>query len=218
MLFILVLVPFNSAYRSTVRGAATLSAGQAGHAAPQIVEQLVKDDLSLAELSQSAEFIALRIRTIDSPAIIMQRTPSEIPFSNPAELIASPVADMIPRALWPGKPILDEGYVVGQEYFDLPPQIYTSTAVTPEGDLYRHGGWLTLLVGMFLFGCLLRVIDEIADLRRGAHGALLLVLLLPDIVQSAVDVSTLLAGIPTILLLWIGVVSFSFARKAPLTS
>ena len=64
----------------------------------------------------------------------MQRTPSEIPYTNPAQLVISPVIDLIPRLLWPGKPILTVGYQIREEYFQLPPQVYTSSSVTPEGD------------------------------------------------------------------------------------
>ena len=71
-------------------------------------------------MRQSAGYLAQRIRTIDSPAIIMQRTPAQIPYSNPAQLVISPVIDLIPRILWPGKPILTVGYQISQEYYQLP--------------------------------------------------------------------------------------------------
>ncbi len=212
VIFLLVIIPFNQAYRSTARGAVTLSTSQAVAAAPSIAVQVVKSDLSAAVFTQSARYLAERIRTIDTPAIIMQRTPAEIPYGNPAQLLISPAAGLIPRILWPGKPIFAPGYEISQEYFQLPPQIYTSSDVTPEGDLYRHGGWFPLILGMFLLGCLMRIIDDVADLRRGAHGAFLILLLLPDTVQAGSDCATLLAGIPGVVLLWFFVVRTSFAR------
>ena len=126
----------------------------------------------------------------------MQRTPSEIPYANPADLLVAPVADLIPRILWPGKPILTPGYQISQEYFHLPATVYTSSDVTPEGDLFRHGGWFPLIVGMFLLGCVIRIIDEVADLRRGVHGAFLIILLFPGYRAGRSDCATLLAGIP----------------------
>ena len=116
-------------------------------AAPAIASQVVASDLSPAVFGQSVSYLAKRIRTIDTPAIIMQRTPSEIPYASPAQLLISPVVDLIPRIVWPGKPILAPGYQISQEYYQLPPQIYTSSNVTPEGDLYRHGGWFPLIPG-----------------------------------------------------------------------
>ena len=141
----------------------------------------------------------------------MQRTPSEIPYASPAQLLIAPVVDLIPRILWPGKPILAPGYQVSQEYYQLPPQVYTSSNVTPEGGpvparrlvpadrrdvpaRLRGSGSST----------------RSADLRRGVHGAFLIILLFPDIVQAGSDCATLLAGIPGMVLLWLAVVALSF--------
>lgn len=211
--FLLAVIPFNQAYRAVARGQAMLSTQQAVAAAPAIAGQILADDLSPSALGQSAGYLAQRIRTIDSPAIIMQRTPGQIPFRNPGQLAVSPVIDLVPRILWPGKPVLDVGYQMSQEYYQLPPQAYTSSDITPEGDLYRHGGWVVLVVGMFLMGCGVRVLDEVADLGRSMHGAFLIILLFPGIVQAGDDYATLLAGIPGMVLLWCGAVALSFRRR-----
>jgi hypothetical protein len=214
LFFMLIVIPFNQAYRESARGAVTLSTSQAVAAAPAIASQVAATDVSMAVLGESASYLAERVRTIDTPAIIMQRTPGEIPYASPADLVIDPVADLIPRILWPGKPILTPGYQISQEYFLLPPTIYTSSDVTPEADLFRHGGWFPLIGGMFLLGCGIRILDELADLRRGVHGAFLIILLFPDIVQAGSDCATLLAGIPGMILLWLAVVALSFTRRA----
>ena len=214
LFFMLIVIPFNQAYRESARGAVTLSTSQAVAAAPAIARQVAATDVSMAVLGESASYLAERVRTIDTPAMIMQRTPSEIPYSSPADLLVDPVADLIPRILWPGKPVLTPGYQISQEYFLLPAQVYTSSDVTPEADLFRHGGWFPLVLGMFLLGCGIRIIDEVADLRRGVHGAFLIILLFPDIVQAGSDCATLLAGIPGMVLLWLAVVTLSFTRRA----
>jgi hypothetical protein len=213
VIFLLVVIPFNQAYRVSARGKVTLSTGQAISTAPAIAHQVVASDLSLAILGESAAYLAERVRTIDSPAIMMQRTPSQIPYANPAQLLIAPAVGLIPRILWPGKPILASGYQVSQEYYQLPPQIYTASDVTPEGDLYRHGGWVPVILGMFLLGCLIRIIDEVADVRRGVHGAFLILLLFPDAVQAGSDCASLLAGIPGMILLWLCVVRTCFVRR-----
>jgi len=214
LFFLLIVIPFNQAYRASARGAVTLSTSEAVAAAPAIASQVAATDVSTAVLGESASYLAGRIRTIDTPAIITQRTPSEIPYTSPAQLLIAPVVDLIPRIIWPGKPILTPGYQISQEYFQLPAQIYTSSNVTPEADLFRHGGWFPLIFGMFLLGCAIRIIDEVADLRRGVHGAFLIILLFPDIVQAGSDCATLLAGIPGMVLLWLAVVTLSFTRRA----
>jgi hypothetical protein len=216
--FLLIIIPFNQAYRASARGAVTLTTSEAVAVAPAIAGQVLASDFSPSVLGQSASYLAQRIRTIDSPAIIMQRTPAQIPYSDPGQLAVSPVLDLIPRALWPGKPILDVGYQMSQEYFQLPPEEYTSSNITPEGDLYRHGGWFVVLIGMFLIGCGARIIDEVADLRRSIHGTFLILLLFPALVLAGSDVATLAAGIPGMVLLWFAVVALSFTRRKVVAS
>ncbi len=213
LLFLLIIIPFNEAYRSDARGTVTLSVRQAVATAPSTLRQIVSGDRSPSVISNSVIYLAQRIREIDSPAIIMQRTPSEIPYSSPIQLAEAPVIDLTPRALWPGKPILATGYEFSQQYFGLPPDVYTSSAITPEGDLYRHGGWIPLAAGMFLFGCGLRVLDDVLDVRASPHAAFLVILLFPNLVKSEDDWITLLAGLPGLIVLWITVVMFSFARR-----
>jgi hypothetical protein len=213
LVFLLVVIPFNQAYRTTARGTVTLSTSQAVTAAPAIAAQVVESDISLAVLGESASYLSERLRTIDTPAVIMQQTPAQIPYVSADQLLIAPFADLIPRIIWPGKPILAPGYEISQEYYQLPANIYTSSNVTPEGDLYRHGGWLPLVAGMLLLGCAIRIIDEVADLRRSVHGAFLIVLLFPNIVEAGSDCASLLAGIPGMILLWLAVTSLSFTRR-----
>ena len=103
---------------------------------------------------------------------------------------------------------------MSQEYFQLPAAIFTASNITPEGDLYRHGGWFWLVIGMLIIGCGIRILDEGTDLRRSVHGAFLILLVFPTIVLAGNDVATLLAGIPGMLLLSLGVVAASFKRRS----
>ena len=83
LVFLLIVVPFNHSYRSAARGASgTLSTRQALDAAPSILRQTIGTG-NAGVLSSSATFLLSRIREIDSPAIIMQRTPGEIGFASP---------------------------------------------------------------------------------------------------------------------------------------
>jgi hypothetical protein len=214
LFFLFIIIPFNQAYRLSARGPVTLSTSQAVAGAPAIASQVAATDISPTVFGESLSFLAVRIRTIDSPAIIMQRTPGEIPYANPADLLIAPVVDLIPRIVWAGKPLQTPGYQISQEYYNLPPTVYTSSDVTPEGDLFRRGGWFPLIIGMFLIGCVIRIIDEVADLRRGVHGAFLIILLFPGVVQAGTDCASLLAGIPGQVVLWLVVVALCFTRRA----
>ena len=56
--FLLVVIPFNLAYRATARGTVTMSASQAGAAAPSIAGQMLATDASPSLLPKSASYLA----------------------------------------------------------------------------------------------------------------------------------------------------------------
>lgn len=216
LVFLLVIIPFNQAYRSAVRGGSqTLTTQEAISAAPGILRNTVLGHNALAVVPASVNYLLQRIREIDSVAIILQRTPGQIAFAPAAELVEAPIAGIVPRALWPGKPILATGYQFSQEYYGLPGTVYTSSSITPVGDLYRHGGLVPVLAGMLVLGAGVRVLDDALDVRTNPHAVVLVLLLLPDLVKSEQDWVTLLAGIPGTLLVWIFVVMVAFRKRHP---
>jgi hypothetical protein len=216
IVFLAIIIPFTSAYRSTARETAvgTLSAGQAVGAAPQILRDTLHGGNSLlTEIPGSVSYLLARGQDVDAPAIIIQRTPGQIPYSDPVQLITGPLSALIPRALWPGKPILATGYQFGQEYFEVPATVYSSTTITPIGDLYRYGGWLPVLIGMFALGCGIRLLDDVLDVRGNPQTVFLTLFLFPSLVMSEQDWITLLAAIPAFILMWWLAVALSFRRR-----
>jgi hypothetical protein len=213
IIFLVVVIPFNHGYRNIARhGSTSIPAGQAIAAAPVVLQQVIRQDGSLSMLPKSLDYLAERIREIDAPAIIMQRTPSQVRFVSPLQYAIAPIADLIPRVVWPGKPISAAGYHFSQQYYGLPTDAYTSSAITPAGDLYRHGGWIPVIAGMFLLGCVIRVLDNVLDIRASAHAALLVFLLFPDLVKAEDDWATLMIGIPVVIVTWLAVVAVTFSR------
>ena len=212
--FLVIVIPFNEAYRSAARsGFATLSVSQAISAAPGILQQTLTQQNPIKVLPNSMAFLAQRIREIDNPAIVMQRTPGQIAYSSPAQLIEAPILDMVPRAVWPGKPILATGYQFSQQYYGLPASLYTSSAITPIGDLYQHGGWIPVIAGMFLLGCGVRLLNDVLDVRSNPHAIFLVLLLLPTLVAGEEDWATFLASIPAILLVWLSATALAFQPR-----
>lgn len=213
--FLLVVVPFNQAYRDAARGpAGTLSVGQAVQQVPGILWQTVTTGDVGGVLVSSAGHMLGRVREISTPAIIMQRTPAQIGFLSPVQLVAGPVISLVPRAVWPGKPLSDSGYQLSQEYYDLPSTTYTSSSVTPLGDLYRHGGWIPVIAGMLLLGCGTRFLDDVLDVCGSPHSMLLFLLLFPSLVNQENDWVGMLSGIPGILLTWLFAICITFRRRS----
>jgi hypothetical protein len=214
LIFMAAIIPFNMAYRNAVRdGSNSLTPAQAVSAAPGIFQQAVVDQSALTVIPNSVDYLLQRIREIDSPAIILQRTPSQIGFINPVQLVEAPVAGIVPRALWPGKPIMATGYQVSQEYYELGPTVKNSSAITPVGDLYRHGGWVPVLAGMFLLGCGVRLLDDTLDVRSNPHAIFLLILLFPVLVKNEVDWVTLVSGLPSTVIIWLLGVFLTFRLR-----
>ena len=212
--FLLIVVPFNQSYRSAVRNTSgTLSVSQALGAAPSILDQTIGTGNAGEVLSSSATFLLSRISEIDSPAIIMQRTPAEIGFVSPVQLVTAPIATLLPRAVWPGKPILDSGYEFSQTYYELPATAYTSSAITPVGDLYLHGGWIPVIAGMFLLGCGVRLLDDVMDVYGSPHCVFLFLLLFPSLVKQEDDWVGTLATIPGTLLIWLFATYLTFRQR-----
>jgi hypothetical protein len=216
LVFLMIVVPFTAAYRAAARGGpATMTSGQAISAAPGIFRQTVTHHNIVTAVPGSTAYLLGRIREIDAPAIILQRTPQQIGYLSGAQLLEGPALGVIPRAIWPSKPIQATGYELNVDYYGLPSNLYTSAAITPVGDLYRHGGWVPVAVGMFLLGCGVRLFDVSFDVRENAHAVLLVPLLFPSLVLGEEDWVTLLTSIPGTLLIWMLAVRLVFRRRRP---
>lgn len=211
--FLAVIIPFNHAYRAIARtNSVTLSPTEAPSRAPAILAEVFSVENLVTAVPRSADFLLQRTREIGNVAIIMQRTPGEIPFSSPIQIVEAPLVAIVPRAIWPGKPILDSGYQFSQQYYELPSSLYTSSAVTPVGDLYRHGGWIVVIAGMCALGLGIRLLDDVLDIRDNPRTIFLILPLFPTIVAGESDWGTMIASVPGIIVMWIIVVSMSFAK------
>jgi hypothetical protein len=214
LIFLVVVIPFNEAYRGAARGSSvTLTPGEAVSAAPSILKQTLAGQDLVTVIPDSLTYLLQRVREIDSPAIVLQRTPSQIGFLSPAGLLAAPVIEIVPRALWPGKPIIATGYQFSQEYYGLPSTLYTSSAITPIGDLYRYGGWIPVLAGMYVLGCGVRLLDDVLDVRASPHAIFLVMLLFPALVGGEQDWVSMLSSIPGTLIIWLLAVALTFRRR-----
>ena len=211
--FLLIVIPFTGAYRSVARqGSVALTTGQAVSLAPEILQYTVTGNSAISLLSSSSTYLMQRIREIDNVAIIMQRTPQQIGFRSPLQLIESPVEGFVPRILWPHKPLNLTGYEFGQEYFDLPSFLITFTPETFVGGLYLYGGWLPMLAGMFLLGCAVRLLDDQLDVRANQRAIFLVLLLCPLVIYGEADWGTVVSSIPATAFVWLLSIAVTFGR------
>jgi hypothetical protein len=199
LVFLLVAVPFNASYRQAVRyDQGPLSPAAAVGAAPAVLSEVLAADSPREVLVSSAVQMLHRVRTVDGAAITVQLTPSTIPYHSPVELASAPVVGLVPRMLWPDKPLLTGGYEFSQAYYGTPSNLYTSSEITPLGDLYRHGGVLTVVVGMLLLGMGVRLFDTLFRPEQDPRAICFLLVFLP---MLRVDIYNLLVTIPSAVLL-----------------
>jgi hypothetical protein len=195
--FLLLVIPFNAAYREAVRGSgASMSTEEALEIVPATFEEIASPTSWSETLSESYDMFMFRVRMIDNIAMIVQKAPDVIPYDSAVEYAQAPLVGLIPRSVWPDKPIMTSGYEFSQKYYDRPSYVYTSSAITNVGDLYMHGGWGTVLVGAFVLGSGFRLLDVLARPDEDVRALFLLLALLPTLVKSEEDISGLLVGIP----------------------
>ena len=162
-IFLLIVIPFTIAYRAEVRTSSADLSPRAAVAAAPAVAGSAASTASAGTIPESVSYLAQRLQEIDASAIVLQKTPSQIPYAGSAQIPETLAAGLIPRALWPGKPIMAAGYQFSQEYYGTPPGLVTAAAITPQADLYRDGGWVTMVAGMLVLGWLMRVLDDVLD-------------------------------------------------------
>src|SRR5207237_8904779 len=88
-----------------------------------------------ADMDVTKNWGSERFSDIDSVAKIMQYTPRPYPYRGAKDYLEGPAVALVPRFLWPSKPILSAGYEFGQIYLHIPASIKTSIPVTITGEL-----------------------------------------------------------------------------------
>ena len=157
--FVIAFVfPFVSQYRAEVdRGSSRLS--PAGALANVDFRGLF--DLSVnTSSSESARTASERLTRVGDVAVIVQKTPSQVPYRSATDLLSGPFLGLVPRSVWDEKPVLNAGYQMSSVYYGLPTSVHTSSALTPYGDLWRHGGLPIVVAGMLLTGVFIRTVDD----------------------------------------------------------
>jgi hypothetical protein len=201
VVFLVILVPFNVAYRSAIRSSSgTLSASQAISEAPKILADSIEVDSISGVAANSYQTLLQRIRLIDGMAIIMQKTPSIIDYRSPAEYVYTPAIGLIPRAVWPDKPVFTAGYRLSQEYYEIPSGIVTSSTATTLGGFYQHGGWISLILLSIALGGSLRLFDNIFRPETDPKAMFFVIAFFPTLVKSEVDSVELVVSLPLLVL------------------
>lgn len=116
-----------------------------------------QDNLAILEMGLTS--LAQRLDTASSLAVVVSNYEEYAPYEASYGLDDNIWKDissfLIPRALWPDKPVASDARAYSSLYFDYPDN---SFAITPIGDLLRNYGTIGVFIGMLLLGILLRIV------------------------------------------------------------
>lgn len=200
MAFLFVVTPFVTGLRQDVRG--NSGALDVRSALSIGVDKVLSGDSyrTQADDKSSVQSTVERVRIIDNLALIIGKTPEQIPYRSPSELATAPITGFVPRLLWPDKPVQLSGLEFYRNYYGG--LSFSSSAITPQGSLYLYGGAWVLLGGMFLIGLVLRALDETLAAKESLSGALFVALIFPVVVKQEMDVASFLASGVVFLVTW----------------
>lgn len=172
LLLFLVIVPINQRYRAELKGPT-----------PQTPAVALQGALSkppvlypVAALMDAKDYAFTRLRSIDSVALIRDRTPSPFPYAGGDKYFQLPAIILVPRAIWPDKPKLDDAGRFTNTYGQRPSSIASATQITTVGDLYRNFGYAGVVVGMFLWGLAVSALALASRRWRSPRADLVLIL------------------------------------------
>jgi hypothetical protein len=149
LLFLLVIVPGNLLFRGQIP--ATLPQQQLVGSS-QIVA-VTNSRLSLGQRALSAgSWLRNRLTSIDTIGLIVEQTPNPNPYQHGRLWALAPIYNVIPRIVWPSKPVLDLEYEFDRNYRHLPASAITNTGLTEPGDLYINFGLWGVALGMLVIG------------------------------------------------------------------
>lgn len=114
-------------------------------------------------------------------SVLVERVPKELPYLYGSSLVTI-VPALVPRQVWPEKPLIRIGFYVGQDVI----QLNNETGIPPSfvGELYLNFGYAGVVAPMFLFGMLLGRVYTNAVNDRTMYSKLIYVLAIDNAVIS----------------------------------
>ena len=133
-------------------------------------------------------------------AHVVAKSPSEVPFWG-GETYKPLLTAMIPRAVWPGKPLEVTGGLFGKRYDLLEPTSATSLNLPWHIETYVNFGSIGVVVGMALIGAFLALADKLLNApgRRELEMGIGLGILMPLTFQDS-NFSVMVGTLPQFVL------------------
>lgn len=126
-----------------------------------------------ASFPDAIETLGGRVRQIENVAVVVRDTPSVLPYTNGVEIPDAVAAAVVPRVVWPDKPIRAAHREFPQLYLRQPVTTRSSTGPSHFGDLYRNSGFAGVAIGMGLLSAIFARLGRTA--QRGGLRTVLIV-------------------------------------------
>ncbi len=148
---------YGTTFRNIKGSEESLSAEQYTENVFAAVDQVGQNDL-YDSLTFGATSFAERIDILSTLAVVVSNHEALAPYEElyglDNNIYVEMTTAMIPRVLWPDRPVASDPRQYSDLYFDFGG---TSYAVTPIGDLLRNFGIIGIPIGMFVLGFVLRL-------------------------------------------------------------
>lgn len=157
--------------------------------------QLSIDELERDGGRRSLETITDRLAQVALLGHVVDSTPLAVPFWNGSSYVSLPQS-LVPRALWPDKPVKDLGQRFAHRYAIIDPGDRTTSINFPQLiEMYCNFGAPGVFAGMLLFGVLVRfLIERLYRAGVGPIATLLGAVWLGGLTAVESDVSMVLGG------------------------
>jgi hypothetical protein len=142
------------------------------------------------------ETVAGRAALLDLFTDVVRQTPDVVPHWN-GDTYVSLVGGLVPRFLWPDKPMKVLGWAFGQRYGYLAPYDFTTTINMPYLiEFYANFGEIGVYLGMLLVGFIYCVVERIANVpRQGVLRSVVGMGLLMPLINIESDFSLVFGGL-----------------------
>ena len=137
------------------------------------------------------KFFSRQGEVATSAGLIMALTPAVFPYEGLQQFLLLPT-NLLPRAIWPSKPVLSRGQWFAVNFFRLEETTTSSSAMTPFGESYLFFGWTGLVIGMWIIGTTLALLYRFLD-RPGA--AVVYLALVPTIFELEPELASYLTTV-----------------------
>jgi len=198
--YILIVSPAVSVVRDIAQTGGTRQS--VGETIQQVQERSLVGEVA-SEQEDSASTVLRRLSLLPNVQLISELTPSLIDYRDSREILAAPIAAMVPRAIWADKPVYNDGQQFYTNYWKG--TTASSSAITTPGSFLLYGPMPLMVVGMGLFGIVVARLDNMAQASGDVAVLLLAAVLFSPVVKQEMDIAGILRNIAGYaMLFWIG--------------